>query len=105
MPEVRLIDANAFVEQYGNYYAEEGPEEGFIGTVGELIAKQPTIEPEVRHGRWVYDETIGGMKHYHCTNCKEHNPGNECIADENQILWFEYCPKCGARMDGGADNG
>ena len=42
MPEVRLIDANAFSEQYGNYYAEEGPAEGFIGTVGELIAKQPT---------------------------------------------------------------
>lgn len=72
----------------------------------KFLAEQPTIEAEtVRHGRWVYDETIGGMKHYNCTNCKEHNPGNECIADENQILWFEYCPKCGARMDGGADNG
>ncbi|MBQ5339550.1 MAG: DUF551 domain-containing protein [Oscillospiraceae bacterium] len=51
---MRLIDADAFSEQYGNYYAEEGPEEGFIGTVGELIAKQPTIESEpVRHGRWI----------------------------------------------------
>ena len=110
----RLIDADAFSEQYGNYYAEEGPAEGFIGTVGELIAKQPTIEPEVRHGRWVYDETIGGMKHYYCTSCKERDPGNECFADENQILWFAFCPKCGARMDatdtnvggkGGAENG
>jgi hypothetical protein len=47
MLEVRPIDANAFAEQYGNYYAEEGPEEGFIGTVGELIAKQPTIEADI----------------------------------------------------------
>ena len=43
----RLIDADAFSEQYGNYYAEEGPAEGFIGTVGELIAKQPTIEADI----------------------------------------------------------
>ena len=57
---MRLIDADAFTEQYGNYYAEEGPEEEFIGTVGELIAKQPTLEPEVRHGRWI--------------SCNEHLP-------------------------------
>lgn len=43
----RLIDADAFSEQYGNYYAEQGPAEGFIGTVGELIAKQPTIEADI----------------------------------------------------------
>ena len=44
---MRPIDADAFSEQYGNYYAEEGPAEGFIGTVGELIAKQPTIEADI----------------------------------------------------------
>lgn len=44
---VRPIDANAFSEQYGYYYAEEGPEEGFIGTVSELIAQQPTIEADI----------------------------------------------------------
>ena len=54
--------------------------------------KQPTIEPGVRNGRWIYAETIGGMKHYYCTSCK-------CLADENQILWFTFCPKCGAKMD------
>ncbi len=43
----RLIDADAFSEQYGNYYAEEGPAEGFIGTVGDLIAQQPTIEADI----------------------------------------------------------
>lgn len=43
----RLIDADAFTEKCGNYYTEEGPAEGFIGTVGELIAKQPTIEADI----------------------------------------------------------
>ena len=42
-----LIDRDAFAEKYGNYYAEEGPEYGFIGTVGDLIAKQPVVN------RWI----------------------------------------------------
>lgn len=118
---VRLIDANALLNNLkesakdAREWRDETQDEEIkiraeqaFGTFIECalrVKNAPTISPEVRHGRWVYDETIGGMKHYHCTNCKEHNPGNECIADENQILWFEYCPKCGARMDGGADNG
>lgn len=57
----------------------------------------------LRHGKWMYDETIGGMKHYCCSNCKKITPGNECFADENQILWFKFCPKCGAEMNGDYD--
>ena len=51
----------------------------------------------VRHGRWVEKEkyTFGIM--YDCSLC------------ENRILdnghpW-NYCPNCGAKMDGGDDNG
>ena len=51
----------------------------------------------VRHGRWVEKEkyTFGIM--YDCSLC------------ENRILdnghpW-NYCPNCGAKMDGGAGNG
>lgn len=43
----RLIDADALVEKYGNYYTEEGTEEGFIGTLKSLIDEQPTI------GGWI----------------------------------------------------
>lgn len=75
----------------------------------EIQAKKPSRTVEitfVRHGRWIYDETIGGMKHYYCSSCKECDPDNKCFADENQILWFSFCPKCGADMrDRGADNG
>lgn len=54
----------------------------------------------LRYGEWVYDETIGGMKHYYCSNCKNVTPGNECFADENQIRLFKFCPKCGVKMNG-----
>jgi rubrerythrin len=97
-----LIDANAFSEQYGNYYAEEGPEDGFIGTVGDLIAKQPTIEAEpVRHGRWKcideYEEFGEEMADYLCESC-----GYVISRLKNQKP--KFCEGCGARMDGGADN-
>lgn len=99
MPEVRLIDANAFAEQYGNYYAEEGPEEGFIGTVGELIAEQPTIEADlVRHGRWIpieYDSYADGAPVWDKWECSE--CGHEHKGEEDTLTAF--CLNCGARMD------
>ena len=50
---------------------------------------------EVRHGRWIEQEkyTFGVM--YDCSIC------------DNRILdtghSWNYCPNCGAKMDGGAD--
>lgn len=45
------------------------------------------IEP-VRHGRWI--ETMSGYK---CRCC------NSVLSSERAVYW-KYCPKCGARMDG-----
>ncbi len=38
---MRLIDADALTEKCGDWYVEEGTEEGFIGTVKQLIDAQP----------------------------------------------------------------
>lgn len=43
---MRQIDADALTEKYGDWYVEEGSEEGFIGTIKQLIDAQPTIKPE-----------------------------------------------------------
>ena len=97
---MQLIDADSFAEQYGNYYAEEGPEEGFIGTVGELIAQQPTIEAKpVRHGRWVIINTDANV--WECTTCGEEWMLNDGNPSDNNML---FCPHCGSRMCGGYDN-
>lgn len=94
---MRPIDADTFTEQYGNYYAEEGPAEGFIGTVGDLIAKQPTIKPEVRHGRWIpteYDSYADGAPVWDKWECSE--CGHEHSGKEDTLTAF--CPDCGAKM-------
>lgn len=44
---MRPIDADALIEKCGDWYVEEGPEEGFIGTIKTLIGMQPTV------GGWI----------------------------------------------------
>ena len=49
----------------------------------------------VVHGRWNADET--------CTICGEKS--TEGLDAEKWNYWLpDYCPHCGAKMDGGADN-
>ena len=46
------------------------------------------VEP-VRHGRWIFGRVYGT---YHCSEC-----------DKVETERSEYCRKCGAKMDGGAE--
>lgn len=62
-----------------------------------IIDQMPTIEPEVRRGRW--KKKNGEI---YCTNCKK-SKWSESF--ELMLRRFNFCPNCGARMDGGADNG
>ena len=71
-----------------------------------LIAeKQPTAEVEpVVHGQWegTADGYAGGELVYDMWSCSE--CGFDADGAEEKPEW-KFCPNCGARMDGGADNG
>ena len=83
MPE-RLIDADAFLK-------DVLPECKYPDALREAVERQPTIEAEpVRHGRWKYDDV------------NDIDYCGECNAGMNGE--FPFCPWCGAKMDGGADN-
>jgi len=43
---MRLIDADALIAKYGNWYTEEGTETGYIGTIKGIVDSTTTIEPE-----------------------------------------------------------
>lgn len=43
---MRPIDADALIEKCGGWYVEEGTESGFIGTLKNLLATEPTVQPE-----------------------------------------------------------
>lgn len=54
-------------------------------------------------GEWVYADTIAGRRYYRCPNCAKHllkNPFSvlECLADESEVKWWRFCPRCGCKM-------
>ena len=56
----------------------------------ELENAPPVDAEPVRHGHWIFGETMGHswMK---CSEC--------CVSQSGQTATFTYCPNCGAKMD------
>ena len=68
--------------------------------VKRFVKNLPTIEPEVRHGQWRIIDNDWNC--WRCTCCGEEWVLNDGNPSDNGMM---FCPHCGARMDGGADNG
>ncbi len=89
------------------------------GSVFRAINRQPAADVvPVVHGKWVYKHRHrGGFRTYEV--CDELGEKHRIRADDryeidepycsecgkwNESVWLNYCPSCGARMDGGADD-
>lgn len=60
--------------------------------VKQFVKNLPTIEPEVRHGRW-----IGKGEYAVCTECGGQS-GTQYDGVEPIPLMTQFCPHCGAKM-------
>ena len=99
---MRLIDADALMK-----YIEETHPYGCLPMAAhictmELLTYAPTIEAEpVKHGEWVewwppkHMILTGEEMLYRCSVCDAKYPSKENM---------RFCPYCGAKMNGGADN-
>ena len=99
---MRLIDADALLErgicaEYG--YNDNGLLLIPMRDVINSIRNAPTIDAEpVRHGRWLYNSypTVwyghGEPPEWVCSEC-----------EERAYNTYDYCPNCGAKMDGEAN--
>ena len=94
---MRRIDADALIEKCGEWYVEEGPEDGFIGTIKQLIDTQPSVQPERKTGRWIL--VASGRGGYECSCCHEYAPSYRCGEDRLSNFW----PNCGAKMERGEE--
>ena len=56
----------------------------------------------VVHGKWLHSgcEECSGLEVVKCSECN-----HEAFAIALYVCNGNYCPSCGARMDGGVDNG
>lgn len=82
----RLIDANNLIQKLrGNVLVDVTTE------LEKEIENAPTIDP-VKHGKWIpngIDPTNGIVGNWECSECN-----GVSLKDS------DFCPKCGARMDG-----
>lgn len=68
----------------------------------ETILKAPAADVvPVVHGRWLHSgcEEYSGLEVVKCSECN-----HEAFAIAFYVCNGNYCPSCGARMDGGVDN-
>ena len=95
----RLIDADAFIEDMKDLYRRAGW--GFreihfslCDTISN-IDNMPTIGAlPVRHGKWCEGTECYSDDFIVCSVC-----GEAFNVMDNDTYRFDYCPKCGARMD------
>lgn len=88
----RLIDADALIDKYGDWYTEEGDETGYIGTIKGIVNMMPTIE-ERKKGKWIQDPK---SKRYCCDQCLSF----ALKTDDMQENLSDFCPVCGSYNGG-----
>jgi hypothetical protein len=67
----------------------------------QIIDNAPTVEAEpVKHARWEQCCNLMG-EYFKCSECGYKAEVPTCMGEPIYI----FCPNCGAKMDGGADNG
>lgn len=104
---MRTIDADAMKAEVESLDAESNNRiykcamEDMLEFFVELIDKQPTIEPEVRHGRWIecdYKHMEHGMIE---TEPKSGLCCSECRTafQKKKMTYKQYCAACCAKMD------
>ena len=103
--EKRLIDANALVPYLWSLFkffgsipcteADKATQQGIKRCIGE-IKKMPTVDAvEVVHGRWE-STRFGDIKIATCSACGT----KQGLYINGRLPNFNYCPNCGAKMDG-----
>ena len=103
---MRLIDADALKDKWQNDLKdtlENGVEyidndiEDVYRWFAEDLESSPTIDP-VKHGKWNDGKYMGGdgcfVWHRECSLCGYERDDDNLDKDTN------YCPNCGAKMDG-----
>lgn len=58
----------------------------------DILQQQPTIEPEVRHGRWIEEST----NEYYCSYCGKYAP---LVKNMRHCDCSKWCKECGTKMD------
>ena len=94
----RLIDVDQFKAKLLSFMDRKATTPSdtdcILDGVLNLLEEQPTVAP-VKHGHWIFVEDM--VSYIQCSECGD------------DICWVntkrpKYCPNCGAKMDGDAND-
>ena len=98
------ISRQAAIDAYGDWYVEEGTEDGFIGTVKQLLEGLPPAQPEPKRGKWIEYEQEFMLEGPTETVQKTVRECSICTAKiAGMVGIMNFCPNCGADMRGEQD--
>lgn len=116
-----LISRSALLEELKNRYDEakqreaanyewETFESDGIESAMLCVENYPAVDAEpVQHGEWIYDPNAAdwGIGGYVCSKCYAKNNNLPCNEVKNPLMFrgSNFCPHCGAKMDGGNEDG
>ena len=98
---ISRAEAVKIAEKYGLANGSAlGRHTGLADCIASEISGLPAADvAPVRHGRWIHTDLAA---HWYgkdeCSECTYHEH------DRRDLSHFNYCPNCGARMDGGGGN-
>ena len=98
-----LISRQAAIEatcadcSYANCrYRDNGVKHASCGYVDRL-KRLPPVKPKPKIGRWIEKDGFDGDTYYDCSECGE----SFCLIDGTPTDYlYNYCPNCGAKMEG-----
>ncbi|MBO5163229.1 MAG: hypothetical protein J6B75_02120 [Ruminococcus sp.] len=97
---MRPIDADKLKEEIKEFGSDYEKLLGVIGgctinSIQYIISQVPTVEAEpVRHGTWKHCPGMNSK----CLECGQYFPVDEF---DSRPFDINYCPNCGAKMEGG----
>lgn len=122
MPDVRLIDGNALVKEIESVHCKDC--DSYNGAMCracewmdamDYIEDAPKVDAQpVKHGKWVdYGSGVG----MYCSECRHRiryrngirktamfSDGEfKFVQYASKNGYYDFCPKCGAKMDGDTD--
>lgn len=101
---MRLIDADAAYERAQADSRRGALEDWEFDMIVNLLDSAPTVDTApVIHGEWRHSRYVDCSESFELVKCS--NCGHEAYAMAIYVRGGNYCPNCGAKMDGGDPDG
>ena len=97
------IERDALLDDISAAVKHRGMGEIIGQTLMRYVKRQPAADvAPVVHGRWIHSRYEDCSEQFELVKCSQCN--HEAYAMAFYVRGGNYCPACGAKMDGGAEN-